>query len=168
LLAKRKADKRGLRWLPAPTVPILAMRMIQLQLCLMYLSSGWQKFGSGTWERGSALFYALSSGNYMRSEALVAPLLNTEVGHKITEFLTHFTVYWEIGFTFMVLWRPTRWFALVAGVAMHVGTHVGLMVAYFSAASIWGYGAFLPYDWVEQLSEWRARKRRGMSQSLEE
>jgi hypothetical protein len=44
-------------------------------------------------------------------------------------------------------------------VFMHIGTHVFLMVAYFSIVSVWAYLAYLPYDWVEQLTRWRAIRK---------
>ena len=69
--------------------------------------------------------------------------------------------YWEIGFAAAVLWRPTRWLALGLGLAIHLGIHVALVVGFFSAASVWGYLSFVPYDWVERLWDWRARRRSG-------
>ena len=53
-----------------------------------------------------------------------------------------------------------RFLTLVVGVLVHIGIHGSLMVAFFSAASIWAYLAYLPYDWVEKLERWWAGRRK--------
>ena len=158
-LDQRRRHRRGQRPRKSPTVPIVAMRLIQIQLAFMYVLSGIEKWGSGSWQRGSAVYYSLSTDNYSRSDWLVSPLLDTRIGYDITQIGTIVTLYWECWFWALVLWRPTRWVALVIGVLLHGGIHLGLMVAFFSFASMWGYLAFLPYDWVERLGQgWRLRQ----------
>ncbi|MAY80062.1 MAG: hypothetical protein CL930_04670 [Deltaproteobacteria bacterium] len=159
-LKKRKAFRRGRKPIKNPLIPVLGMRMVQIQVAIMYLLSGLEKWEAGTWQRGSALYYSLSSGNYQRSDQLVAPLLDTSFGHKLTEIGTAITLYWEVGFIVLVLWRPTRWLTLISGVFIHAGIHLMLMVAFFSSISMWCYLAYLPYDWVERLEKrWQARGR---------
>ena len=156
-----RSTRKGLATYVEPMIPVLSLRMVQLQLCAMYWYSGWQKFNSKTWQKGSALYYSLSTGNYMRSESIVDPMLDTQLGHDFLEILTYTTMYWEFSFPLLMLWRPTRWLGLLIGLGMHAGIHITLMVAFFSAASVWGYLAFLPYDWVERLEARWARWRHG-------
>jgi hypothetical protein len=156
-LARRKAARSGQSTAYSALIPIFAHRLIQLQLCFVYLTSGLDKYATKSWSGGSALFYSLSSENYQRSAELVEPILTTSMGQWCLEMGTYATLYWEIGFTLMVLWRPTRVVALVSGLAIHLGIHVMLMVAYFSSASVWGYLSFVRYDWVEALeARWKA------------
>jgi len=157
-LARRKAARRG-AGPSSPLIPILAHRLIQIQLCVMYLASGADKYATKSWRGGNALYYAISSESYQRSAELSAPLLTTELGQSLLAMATSITCYWEMGFFLLVLWRPTRWLALIMGLGIHLGIHVLLMVAYFSSASVWGYLTFVPYDWVE-----RVRDRMGWSQ----
>jgi len=160
-LNNRKRFRRGQRLNLKPMVPILGLRMIQIQIAFVYFISGIEKWGSGSWQRGSALYYSLSTDNYLRSDWLVAPLLDGRVGYEVTKVGTYVTLYWECFFWLLVLWRPTRWLAIVVGVALHFGIHLTLMVAFFSGISMWAYMAFLPYDWVESCeSWWRRRKSR--------
>jgi len=157
-LARRKAARRG-EGPSSPLIPILAHRLIQIQLCVMYWASGSDKFATQSWRGGKALYYAMSSESYQRSPEMVAPLLTTGWGQGILEISTRISLYWELGFALLVLWRPTRWIALGMGLLIHLGIHVTLIVAYFSAASVWGYLSFIPYDWVEKLQEWRTSRR---------
>jgi len=159
-LGRRAAAKRG-EGASSPLIPIVAHRLIQLQLCVVYLTSGLDKLATRSWRGGSALYYSLSTEGYQRSPEMVALLVTTQWGQTLLEVGTFVSLYWEVGFALMILWRPTRWLALVLGVLIHLGIHLTLVVAFFSAASVWGYLAFVPYDWVEQLRDWWARRRAG-------
>ncbi len=158
-LARRKAARKGLSTAYSALVPIFSHRLVQMQLCFMYGTSGLDKAATRSWSGGSALFYSLSSENYHRSRALVEPFLTTELGQWLCEVGTYITLYWEIGFVFLVLWRPTRILALLLGVGVHLSIHVLMVVAFFSFISMWSYMSFLRYDWVEVLQEkWQARR----------
>ena len=155
---------KGLTPILSPKVPIFGLRVIQLQIAFVYFISGIEKWGSGSWQRGSALYYSLSTDNYLRSDWLVAPLLDGRAGYELLKIGTMVTLYWECFFWLLVLWRPTRWLALVVGVGLHVGIHMTLMVAFFSFVSMWAYLAFLPDDWVERIEAWwRRRKARSLT-----
>jgi len=158
-LKDRKRRGLGLNIDIKPMVPILAMRMIQIQIAFVYFVSGIEKFDSGSWQRGSAIYYSLSTDNYLRSDWLVSPLLDGRFGYELTKIATYTTLYWETFFWLMVLWRPTRWLALFVGVGMHLGIHLTLTVAFFSGISMWAYLAYLPYDWVERCQAWWALRQ---------
>ncbi len=158
-LLARKRRRKGQRVERNPLIPVVGMRLIQLQLAFMYFVSGIEKWESGSWQRGSAIYYSLSTDNYLRSDWLLSPILDSRLGYDITQVGTVITLHWEIWFWALVLWRPTRWIALIVGTGIHLGIHIGLMVAFFSFASIWGYLAFLPYDWAERIELWWRRRR---------
>ena len=92
---------------------------------------------------------------------MLAPLLDTRWGYEIMKVGSWVTLYWEMYFALLVLWRPTRYLALIVGVFMHIFIHMGLMVAFFSFISAWCYLAFVPGDWVERMQGyWLDRKER--------
>jgi hypothetical protein len=153
-LKNRKRLKLGHGLDLHPKIPIFAIRLIQIQIAFVYFISGAEKWGSGSWQRGSALYYSLSTDNYVRSDWLVSPLLDGRFGYEILKVGTYLTLYWECFFWLLVLWRPTRWLAIIIGFAMHAGIHLTLMVAFFSGISMWAYLAFLPYNWVEWCEGW--------------
>ena len=63
-LKDRKLFRTGQRIERNPKIPILAMRLIQIQIAVVYFLSGLEKWDSGSWHRGSALYYSLSTNNY--------------------------------------------------------------------------------------------------------
>lgn len=157
-------QRRG-QSLPArPTVSIVASRLIQVQVAVMYCTSGMLKAAGSSWQHGSAIYFSLSTRNYIRSEALVSPLTETAVGQELCKILTHITLYWEIGFPLMVLWRPTRYLALIIGVGVHGGIELLLCVAWFSFVSVLSYVTYLPDGWPDALHQhwpqWTKRSSR--------
>ena len=158
-LRDRRLFRAGKKVIKDYWVPIVGYRLIQLQLIVMYFLSGIEKWDSSSWHRGSALYYSLSTMNYARSDVLLAPILDTRIGYEFLRLGTWVTLYWELYFGLLVLWRPTRYLALAVGVLMHLGIHITLIVAFFSFISMWCYLAFLPHDWVERSLSWWRRRR---------
>jgi len=132
-------------------VPVVSARLIQLQVAFMYCSSGFLKSAGGTWQHGTALYYSLSSRNYIRSEGLVSPLTETWLGQELCSVLTDITLYWEIAFPLLVIWRPTRYLALLIGLGVHAGIEALLCVAWFGFVSVLSYVAYLPDGWIDSL-----------------
>ncbi len=128
----------------ARTVPVIAHRLVQLQLCIIYLFTGIAKLHGGTWIRGEALYYALSSRTFQRFPGLLEPVLASAAGQGVLKGLTWLTLGWELAFLPMVLWPRTRTLALLIGVAVHLGIAATMMVGSFSFAMLWAYQAFLP------------------------
>jgi hypothetical protein len=131
-------------------VPITAHRLVQLQLVIIYLFTGLAKVGGGTWYNGSALYYALSSRTFQRFPNLLDPILSSLPGQLILTGATWLTLAWELGFVVMVLWAPTRRWALIIGLAVHAGIAATMMVGSFSFATAWCYLAFLPTAWASR------------------
>jgi len=131
-------------------VPVTAHRLVQLQLMIIYLLTGLAKVSGGTWHNGSALYYALSSRTFQRFPTLLEPILSSLPGQLVLAVSTWLTLAWELGFVVMVLWAPTRRWALLIGLAVHAGIAVTMMVGSFSFATTWCYLAFLPYAWASR------------------
>jgi hypothetical protein len=137
------AARRGL---PMPRmVPAITHRLVQVQLVVIYMNSGWVKAHGKAWEQGSALYYALSNGQYQRAPDWLEPGLNSHLGQLILQLSTWVTLGWEAAFGLLVLWRPTRIAALAVGVLVHGGIFALMMVGSFSLAMLWCYQAFLPW-----------------------
>ncbi|MBX2797700.1 MAG: HTTM domain-containing protein [Myxococcales bacterium] len=125
------------------TVPILAMRLVQLQLMIMYTATGISKLGGAMWWDGTAIYYAIADATFSRAPWLLDPVLRSPLGHPLSALLSWATVIWELAFVPGVLWRRTRAITLWVGVALHAGIFVTLAVGMFGPASVWGYQAFL-------------------------
>jgi hypothetical protein len=121
---------------------------------VIYVNSGWSKAQGGAWWDGTALYEAVSVGGYQRWPAASEWFLGSALGQGVMMLGTWLTLFWELGFGLLVLWRPTRIAALVIGVVVHAGIFAGMMVGAFSAIMIWMYQAWLPPDWPLRLRDW--------------
>lgn len=132
---------------PHTTVPVLGLRLVQLQLMVMYTWTGIDKLQHAAWWDGSAIYWAVSDGNFSRAPWLLDPLLQTALGWPISAVLVVATLVFEAGFVPLVLWPTTRRATLIAGALLHAGIFVTMSVGMFGPASVWGYQAFLSDRW---------------------
>lgn len=153
------------------SVPVWCRRIIQLQMAVVYTSTGLAKDGATWREEGTALYYALS--NPYNRHFDIAPTL-AALQPWVLRPATYAVVLWEIGFgPFVGLhwlrgilgrprWLPDlRWLFLGFGFLMHVGIQSMLYVAWFSPISIASYAAFLRPDEVLGIANRLRRLRRG-------
>lgn len=148
------ARRRG-RPLPT-TAPVFVHRLVALQLAVMYFDTGVEKFLKNEWTAGRATYYALQLDRLQRFPEWTTGALDHPLLVQASAVATYVTVYWELGWVLLVLWRPTRVLALVVGVLVHGGIASTMMVAQFSAAAVLGYFAYVDADAV---GAWLDRRR---------
>ncbi len=134
---------RAKRKLPVPKVPIAGIRLIQIQLCIMYTFTGLAKAGNHEWWDGSALGIAMAVPHFMRFPELNRFLLQYDISFVAFAIGTWTTLIWELLFIPLVLWRRGRRPALGIGLIFHVSIWVLMTVGVFAPASVWAYQAFL-------------------------
>lgn len=129
----------------APSAPhrsgpsVIPLRMICVQIALVYLATGLWKLGSPEWQDGTALYYVLATNGFSR--------LPTLPGLRFTTLLTgmtHLVLIWELGFAFMVLVPWARALALGLGVALHLGMWLTMDLGPFPWVMLASYVAFIP------------------------
>jgi hypothetical protein len=121
-----------------PTTSIAPLRLVRFQVAMIYLSSGCWKLLDAHWRDGSALHYILDENLYRRFPHGLPVALDS-----LATVATYLTLGWEIAFAAMVLWRPTRRLALLAGVLIHAGMLATMEVGPFSWVMLASYVAFL-------------------------
>lgn len=131
----------------ADVVPTWPVRLMQIQLCLVYLFTGLVKLSDGMelahlrgdWLDGSAVYWVLNDLAVARWPycALPVPLW-------ICRLLSWGTLLFEIGFSAFVCFRRLRPWLLLVGVAFHVGILVHTEVGWFSPITLCWYALFLP------------------------
>lgn len=137
----------------AETAPIWPLRLLQIQVALIYLNSGLLKFFDESWRDGSALYYALSLNDYQRFPWEIPASLGA-----LLAAVTYLTLAWEIAFPLLVLHRFTRRVVLVFGVMMHLGMALLLEVGTFSWLMMATYLAFVdPAATARVMARCRAR-----------
>ena len=119
------------------TVPSWTVRMVQLQLCVLYLVSGFWKVIDPAWQDGTALWVALANPTFTRFGAPGwAP-------QPIFALGTLVVAWWELLFPALVALRWTRRTALALGVLVHLFILVFMNVGVFPVAMLGLYPAFL-------------------------
>ena len=144
---------RDARWplpagVPEPTISAnLAIRLLQLHLCLIYASSGLAKLQGPGWWDGTAIWGLVGAGefSYWNFTWLAAHpfLLN---------LLTHASLAVEISYAVLIWVRPIRPLMLAAVVGLHLG--IGVIapgLTEFGLAMIAANLAFVSGSWLRSL-----------------
>ena len=147
-------------------VPVWCRRIVQLQLAVLYTSTGLAKYGA-TWKsEGTAIFYSMVSpyNRHFDATSLLATLQP-----YVLRPLTWAVLVWEVGFSGFVIshwlrerWRRVpdlRWLFLGFGVAMHVGIQVMMYVEWFTPLTLASYLAFLRPAEAARLLQRLLRRR---------
>ncbi len=130
------ARRRGRSDVRAPW----GLRLLQLQVCALYLFSVVAKLGGKTWQDGTAVGIALQLGDLQRF--VVPQGLATSV--TFSALATYGTLVVE-AFLVVGLWRAsTRYVAMAAGLAIHLGIEATLLIGWFSLTVLACYLAFVP------------------------
>lgn len=116
-----------------------ALRLVQIQVSVVYLSAVWFKFHGPDWLHGTAVSYAARMADYDRFP-LPAVLSHSAVFSSAT---TYWTIAVELSIGILVWNRAARPFVLGLGVAMHVGLGLTMRLGFFSETMIAAYLAFL-------------------------
>jgi hypothetical protein len=141
---------RALGKIPGPVhTPAWPVRLIQIQLCLIYLTTGLVKLQGyapfeSTWWDGTSIHYVLNYVIMSRWSYAQLP-----VPFWITAPMTYLSVWFETLFILLVLNRWTRPWALWFGLAFHLGIWLTIEVGWFSFYTCTFYGVWVP-DWFWQ------------------
>ena len=133
------------------------LRLLQIQLSILYLSAFWHKVGGDTWRDGTAVSYALRIENLQRFP-LPEALTTSEL---ISNVLTFGTLGVELALGVLVWNRRLRPWVLLAGVGLHLGIDYAIRVGFFSYAIFVLYLAFIPPEtmdrWLLAVRAWVRR-----------
>jgi hypothetical protein len=139
---------------PRDLIPAPPVRMLQLQVALIYLATFLARRGD-IWWTGEAVRLALTSGDWGRG---LAPMVAQDP--RLCRILTFATLAVAGGFAPLVLFPVatawTRAVALGAGVALHLAIFLCLRVGIFSLVMPVSYLALVPPVWIDRLvPRWR-------------
>jgi len=127
----------------------IAVRLLQIHMCVIYLFGGIAKMRGDTWWDGSALWYAFAQLEYQSID------MTWMVHYRwVLALLTHVTVFWETFYCFLVWPKLTRPFCLAMAVAVHLGIAIFLGMKTFGLAMIIGNLAFVYPETVRDVVGW--------------
>lgn len=112
----------------------VAIRMMQIHLCIIYFVAGLSKLQGASWWSGTAVWSVL--GNYEFAPMNLKPYndmlrmlgANQAVFETVIALACIFTLAFEIGYPFLI-WKPTtRWLFLAGAIFLHgfIGLFMGL------------------------------------------
>lgn len=149
LAARRlpSARTRSASEAPEPTIGAnVAIRLIQLHMCIVYLFGGINKMKGLTWWDGSAAWFSVANLEYQSLDMTWLVYYPAFVS-----LLTHVTVFWETFYCFLVWPKFTRPLVLFLAVCVHGGIALFLGMMTFGLAMLIGNLAFVPPDLVRAL-----------------
>lgn len=120
-------------------VPAWPLRMVQLQLVVIYFVTGLSKTGGEPydWWGGAAIYWSLQDVSLVRVPYAMLP-----IPYWITAIGTWSTLAFEIGFPLWVLLRRVRPWVLAFGVSLHLGIWALMEISWFSPAMLALYVVF--------------------------
>ena len=140
---------RRLGLLPAAATPSvaanIALRLIQVHLCIVYFFSGIAKLLGVSWWEGTALWGAAANSRYRTLDITWLarhPLL--------VNALTLGTLFWDVSYPALVWPRLTRRLAIAMAILVHAGIGAAMGMKEFAITMIAANLAFVPAD------NWRA------------
>ncbi|MBW3595911.1 MAG: HTTM domain-containing protein [Planctomycetes bacterium] len=154
--ARRGAERAG-RKAPdvQPSVSAnVAIRLLQLHLCIVYLFGGIGKMRGELWWDGSALWYALANYEYQS-----LPMTWLIHAPWLIALLSAVTLFWETFYCFLVWPRLTRPIALGMAVLVHGGIAAFMGMITFGLAMIFANLAFIPPEMTRSCVERLAGRR---------
>jgi hypothetical protein len=142
-LDARRLRRKGLLIGPAWT-PAWPVRLIQIQVCLIYCTTGLIKLKGdgwmqGTWWDGSSVYYLFNATTLSRWSFAQLPL-----PFWMTMLMTYSSVWFETLFPLLMLHRWTRRAALVFGILFHLGIYLTVEVGWFGFHTLSFYGVWTP------------------------
>lgn len=116
-----------------------ALRLIQIQLSVLYVSTVWQKVRGLNWNDGTAVSYA---NRIEDLERFPMPEIFTD-SVTVSNVLTFGTLAVELSLGILIWNRVLRPYVIGAGVALHLGIDYSIRVGFFSFAIFACYLAFI-------------------------
>ncbi len=131
--------------------PGWTVRLLQMQICMMYAAASWSRFDNPGWLNGDILFMALDGRRYGRFDIdwfpVIAVLSWLSYGALVLEPLAPFLL-WLKGIG--------KWWAL-ALIGMHLALEIGTNISWWQFLMISLLPVFLPASWLTALIRAPAR-----------
>ncbi len=134
----------------------LAIRLIQIHMCVIYLFAGMAKLTGTAWWDGTALWMAFGNLEYQSMD------MTWMANHPwLIDVMTHVTVFWELSYCALVWPRLTRPIVILLAIPLHMGIAICLGMITFGLAMLIGNLAFVSPALVRALMPKLGHRRDG-------
>lgn len=124
-----------------------ALRLIQVQLSVLYFSTVWQKVRGANWNDGTAAAYSMRIEDLERFP--VPGVISDSL--LISNVLTFSTLIVELSLGILIWNRALRPWVIAAGIGFHLSIDLTLRVGFFSWVIFACYVAFVPHERATQV-----------------
>jgi len=112
----------------------VAIRLMQIHLCIIYMAAGLSKLQGAAWWRGTAIWMVLANYEFAPMQySFYQEFLRILAQNKLAFDLfvtggSYFTLFFEICYPFLIWRRSTRWLMLAMAIILHgfIGIFMGL------------------------------------------
>ena len=115
------------------TLHNLATILIVHQVVMVYLGSSFWKVQSEVWKDGTAVYYPLQTDAYSPWNDVLHPLYASSA---FIAGATYTAIFVQMFFPVFLIYRPTRFVALIVVTGMHLGIGLLMGIMYFSLVMI--------------------------------
>ena len=134
-----------------------ALRLVQLEMSAIYLSTGWEKLRGTDWVEGTALYYVSRLDDLFGHFPIPTALLESLTALKL---MTWSVVAMELSLPFL-LWIPrTRRLGILLAAALHLGIEYSMSLFLFQWVMLLGLLSFVRPGDLAALRDLFARLRR--------
>lgn len=134
---RRKKDVRGTKELKSDLLSSVGMRLIQMQLCIIYAFTGWEKLKGSEWWEGTAIWQVL--GNQFLASVDLSFLVHVPL---VVVISTWGTLIFEIYFCVAIWIKKLRPIWLGIGILLHAGIALVMGLYFFSMVMVSAYLLF--------------------------
>ena len=133
----------------------LTMRLIQIHMCIIYFCAGCAKLQGRSWWSGIAVWYTIMIPEFRLVD--MSWLAKSEeipwLPHLVSSLGVAATIFFEVGFPFLIYVRILRPLMLFLGVGMHAGIGLFMGLGGFGASMLTGLSSFVSpssFRWVAE------------------
>jgi uncharacterized membrane protein YphA (DoxX/SURF4 family) len=130
-----------------------ALRLLQVQVSILYLAAVWAKVRGVAWNDGTAVSYAMRLEDIARFQ-LPHGLTQSEL---VANLMTYGTLAVELALGVLIWNKKLRPYVLLAGVGLHLSIDLTMRIGFFSWAVLVAYLAFVPPEQAQRVID-RARE----------
>ncbi|MFO0899588.1 MAG: HTTM domain-containing protein [Pirellulales bacterium] len=143
--------------------PVWALRLLQIETCLVFAGSALSKLQSDDWVDGTAMYYVSRLDDLFGRFPTPAFVWESLFWMKL---LTWAVIAIEAAVPVLVWFRETRWFALAAAVLMHLGIDYTMNLFAFHWIMLVAWSSFVRgEDWRALAARLRGSKNVGSDRS---
>jgi hypothetical protein len=124
----------------------IAIRLMQIHMCVIYLFAGMSKLSGPAWWNGTAMWNAFGNLEYQSLD------MTWLYAHPwVINLLTHITVFWELYYCALIWPRRLRPMMLALAVPLHMGIAICLGMMTFGLVMLIGNLAFVSPHFVRAV-----------------